>query len=33
MLLQDPPESLATITPLEFSEHLSKYFAVIIQML
>jgi hypothetical protein len=32
MLLQDPPENLSSITPLEFSEQISKMFALMIQL-
>ncbi|MDZ4082255.1 MAG: hypothetical protein U1E10_04935 [Bdellovibrionales bacterium] len=32
MLIEDPPENLATITPLEYSEQISKIFAMMIQL-
>lgn len=32
MLLQDPPENLSSITPLEYSEQISKMFALMIQL-
>lgn len=32
MLIEDPPENLETITPLEYSEQLSKIFAMMIQL-
>lgn len=32
MLLQDPPENLSSITPLEYSEQISKMFALVIQL-
>jgi hypothetical protein len=32
MLLEDPPENLSSITPLEYSEQISKMFALMIQL-
>lgn len=32
MLIQDPPENLSSISPLEFSEQISKMFALMIQL-